>query len=53
MSVFQLELAEIERYPSLSQEDLGKWCFLVRGCIQGFYGTKEEAEAAYKDIFRN
>ena len=44
MNVFQIAQEDIERSSTLDDEDLGKWCFIVRGCFFGFFPTREEAE---------
>lgn len=51
MKVFQLTQEDIDRSSTLDDKDLGKWCYIIRGCIEGFHDTREEAELAYDYIF--
>ena len=50
MEVFQLTQADVERSSTLEPEDVGTWCFLVRGCLFGFFPTREEAHAKLKSV---
>ena len=50
MNVFQLTQADIERSSTLEPEDVGTWCFLVRGCLFGFFPTREEAVAKLESV---
>ena len=49
-NVYQLTEEEASRFSSLSNEDVGKWVFLVNGCLHGFYDTKVEALISYKYV---
>ena len=42
MQIFQLTAEDIERSSTLEESDLGLWCFIINGCIQGFARSREE-----------
>ena len=44
MRIFQLTAEDVERSSTLEPADIGKWCYLNNGGIEGFFATKEEAE---------
>lgn len=48
--VFQLTEEQVERSSTLEVSDVGKWCFVLKGCIQGFKDTAEEAEQLLKYV---
>jgi len=48
--IFQLTEEDVERSSTLEPEDIGKWCYLINGCIMGFHNTKEEAEKGYSSV---
>jgi hypothetical protein len=50
MDIFQLTQADIDRSSTLDADDVGKWCFLVRGCLFGFFPTREEALAKLESV---
>lgn len=43
-TLFQLTEEDIERSSSLEPADVGRWCFELNGCIQGFFETREEGD---------
>jgi hypothetical protein len=43
--IFEISEDDVERSSTLEPEDIGKWCFCVRGTFQGFCDTREKAEA--------
>ncbi|MHC5755432.1 MAG: hypothetical protein ACYTXF_33285 [Nostoc sp.] len=58
MKVFQITQADIDRSSTLEAEDLGKWCYIVQGAMQGFFSTEEAAmptagfaNASYEYVF--
>lgn len=51
-TVFQITKEMVERSSTLEKEDIGLWCFLVRGRYHGFCSTKGEAYLKAKDIFK-
>jgi len=44
--VFQIDTTATIRY-NLSDNDLGKWCFLINGQPVGFYRSRREAENVF------
>lgn len=48
MKVFQITAEMVERSSTLEKEDIGLWCYLVRGRYCGFYKTKAEATIRVK-----
>lgn len=50
-NLFQLTAEHIDRSDTLEAEDIGKWCFVLNGCFQGFWTDYEEAQKAMKQIF--
>ena len=42
LPVFQLTGEDVARSSTLDPEDVGKWCFLMNGCIMGFFDSHEE-----------
>jgi hypothetical protein len=42
--VVQLTAEDIERSSTLEPQDQGKWCFIVRGTLQGFFVERADAE---------
>lgn len=50
MRFFQLTAEEVWRHDTLGIEDIGKQCYLNNGCLEGFFATKEEAEARFAGI---
>jgi hypothetical protein len=42
--IFQITEFDIERSTTLKLSDLGKWCFLNRGCYEGFCDSKEKLQ---------
>ena len=44
LQLVQLTEEDVRRSSTLDPEDAGKWCFIVQGCIMGFFDTREEAE---------
>ena len=42
MQIFQISLEDVERSSTLEPEDIGLWCFIINGCIQGFARSREE-----------
>lgn len=42
LPVFQLTEEDVVRSSTLDPEDVGKWCFLMNGCIMGFFDSREE-----------
>lgn len=49
--IFQLEQDDIDRSSTLEQSDLGKWCYVVQGYIQGFFDTQDEAKESRDAVF--
>lgn len=50
-TVFQITKEMVERSSTLEPQDIGLWCFIVRGCYHGFCPTKGEAYLKAKAIF--
>lgn len=48
--VFQIVSEDLVHMEFLRPSDVGTWCYLNRGCVEGFYATKEEAEARAKQV---
>ncbi len=42
--IFQITEFDIERNSTLEDSDLGKWCFLNKGCYEGFYNSKQKLQ---------
>jgi hypothetical protein len=51
MKVFQITQADIDISSTLEPKDLGKWCYICRGCIEGFFSNREDAIASYEYVF--
>lgn len=49
--IFQIDEQDVQYIRSLTYEDIGKWCYVLCGCIEGFYATREEAEQRINAIF--
>lgn len=45
MTIYQLTEEDVERSSTLEPTDIGKWCFLVCGCHQGFFDSRDELES--------
>jgi hypothetical protein len=41
--VFQLTREDIDRSSTLEESDIGLWCYVLHGCIEGFHKTKQSA----------
>jgi hypothetical protein len=50
-AIFQITQEIFECSSTLDETDIGKWCWLNQGCIEGFCDTREAAEARYANIF--
>ena len=50
-TIFQITPEMVERSSTLEPQDIGLWCFIVRGCYHGFCPTKGEAYLKAKAIF--
>lgn len=51
--VFQIDSEMVERSSTLTKRDIGKWAFVVQGCIQIIRATsREEAESVYRDVMK-
>ena len=50
--VFQIAEDDLQRWQTLGEEDLGKWCYMVCGALCGFKQTREEAETQMREVFR-
>jgi len=50
--VFQISEEDVERSSTLENKDVGKWAFVMNGCIQ-FINAKSQDEAIkiYREIF--
>lgn len=44
LQLVQLTEEDVKHSSTLDPEDAGKWCFIVQGCLMGFFDTREEAE---------
>lgn len=44
MNIFQIAQEDIDRSSTLDQEDLGKWVYIMNGCIMGFAESRDELE---------
>ena len=42
--VVQLTAEDIERSSTLEPQDQGRWCFIVRGTLLGFFVERADAE---------
>jgi hypothetical protein len=42
--VVQLTAEDIERSSTLEPQDQGKWCFILRGTLLGFFVERADAE---------
>lgn len=42
--VVQLTSEDIERSSTLEPQDQGKWCFILRGTLLGFFVERADAE---------
>lgn len=43
---FQITQDDVDRSSTLDVADIGKWCYLVNGCYQGFHETQAKAAEA-------
>lgn len=50
-TVFQITKEMVERSSTLEPQDVGLWCFIIRGYYHGFCSTKGEAYLRAKAIF--
>ncbi|HLO87808.1 MAG TPA: hypothetical protein VK203_22760 [Nostocaceae cyanobacterium] len=50
-TIFQITQEIFDRSSTFEETDIGKWCWLNQGCIEGFCNTREEAETRYTEIF--
>ena len=50
ISIFQITSDMVEHSSTLERQDIGLWCFLVRGCYHGFRKTKGEAYLSAKAV---
>jgi len=44
--VVQVTREDVAASSTLSETDVGKWCFVVLGELKGFFGTREEASSS-------
>ena len=44
--IFQIDTTDIVRH-NLDDTDIGKWSYLIKGTLQGFFDTRGEAEDSY------
>ena len=42
-NVFQVNHHDVVDVPTLKSSDVGKWCFIIEGCLMGFCNTRAEA----------
>ena len=42
--VVQITAEDIERLATLEPQDQGKWCFILRGTLLGFFVERADAE---------
>lgn len=49
MRLFQITEEDIQR-ASLSEKDVGKWCFVVSGIYFGFFETRELGEEYLRKV---
>lgn len=42
--IYQLTQEDVDRSSTLDPSDVGKWVWVMNGCICGFTDTREEAE---------
>lgn len=50
LPIFILTEEDVNRSSTLEKEDIGTWCFMMRGCIMGFYKTESEAHERVDQI---
>jgi hypothetical protein len=51
--IFQLTQEDVDRSSTLVPSDIGKWCYVNQGCIEGFFDTFKQAMDSYEAVFNN
>lgn len=51
MKVFQITQFDIDHTTTLTQDELGKWAFIIQGTFSPFYNTQAQALAAFDAVF--
>jgi len=47
-TLFQITLEMVACSTTLTKEDIGLWCYIVKGRYHGFTATKRDAYLSYK-----
>lgn len=50
LPVYQLSSEDVARSSTLEEGDVGKWVFLIQGCLMGFYDTLEECQDRVRQL---
>ena len=44
LPIYQLSSEDVARSSTLEESDIGKWVFVMKGCLMGFFDTLEECQ---------
>ena len=44
MKIFKISKEDLEKFSSLQEEDIGKYYFILNGCLIGLFETEDAAE---------
>lgn len=50
LTIVQVTEAHVARSSTLGPEDVGTWCWIIRGCLMGFFPTREECQDRVDDL---
>jgi len=41
LPVVQISADDVARSSTMDETDIGTWCFIMNGCLMGFFGSEE------------